>query len=493
MMLLGAFLGILATLGLIAIYAGIRKVPVKTKTPRARTRSFTLTSQDKLYALAGLLAGMPDPRGALAAVAVPILAAAVVVVVFAPRIIYGTTAFMLGAAPVMVVPGVPLPFVLAMVFAVWGTVWFHGPARNRVSGTEIAVAALIVASTAGLVMTADGPEHILEYVKWVLATSLVFALIRLPRPDLRLFGRTFVYGGATGTALALALLAFDKSGTFLNKLSPIGYGNTGTIGTHLRFYESSMGSVVRLTGTYVDPNIAGIIIFVAAIAAIAMFRGAPRLLLASILLAGLVMTLSRAAIFSFVLAVVVLAAFGAMSPRLRAAIAGGAVTAAVAAAGVPSIAERIFSSFSSDDKGSADRSAAIADYTSTMTGRWWFGHGFGAPEFTDEVIGFHTNYVANSPLLTIYRGGLLAGAAFVAILVVGAVTAYRALRRPPWEAGVIGAGFIGFAVVALQLDFPVVTNPPVTMAFSVLVALLITDPFEADHQPFEQKDHPDES
>ena len=57
----------------------------------------------------------------------------------------------------------------------------------------------------------------------------------------------------------------------------------------------------------------------------------------------------------------------------------------------------------------------------------------------------------------------------------------------------IGAGFIGFAVVALQLDFPVVTNPPVTMAFSVLVALLITDPFEADHQPFEQKDHPDES
>ncbi|MCS3877584.1 O-antigen ligase domain-containing protein [Gordonia amarae] len=467
--------------------------PAPPRIRRVRVGSVPAAAPLLAAVAAGLLAGMPDPRGALAAVAVPILAAAVVVVVFAPRIIYGTTAFMLGAAPVMVVPGVPLPFVLAMVFAVWGTVWFHGPARNRVSGTEIAVAALIVASTAGLVMTADGPEHILEYVKWVLATSLVFALIRLPRPDLRLFGRTFVYGGATGTALALALLAFDKSGTFLNKLSPIGYGNTGTIGTHLRFYESSMGSVVRLTGTYVDPNIAGIIIFVAAIAAIAMFRGAPRLLLASILLAGLVMTLSRAAIFSFVLAVVVLAAFGAMSPRLRAAIAGGAVTAAVAAAGVPSIAERIFSSFSSDDKGSADRSAAIADYTSTMTGRWWFGHGFGAPEFTDEVIGFHTNYVANSPLLTIYRGGLLAGAAFVAILVVGAVTAYRALRRPPWEAGVIGAGFIGFAVVALQLDFPVVTNPPVTMAFSVLVALLITDPFEADHQPFEQKDHPDES
>lgn len=58
MMLLGAFLGILTTLGLIAVYAGVRKVPVKAKTPRARTRSLALTSQDKLYALAGLLAGI---------------------------------------------------------------------------------------------------------------------------------------------------------------------------------------------------------------------------------------------------------------------------------------------------------------------------------------------------------------------------------------------------------------------------------------------------
>jgi hypothetical protein len=143
---------------------------------------------------------------------------------------------------------------------------------------------------------------------------------------------------------------------------------------------------------------------------------------------------------------------------------------------VPAIYRRIATSFGSQDRGAIDRAAGYESYVYSMKGGWWFGLGWGRPEFTDEVLGTKTNYIANSPLLSIYRGGIFVGIAFVLVLVAGLVLAYRNSRESPWESGVIGAIFVGFALVGLQLDFPVVTIAPLTMVWAVLIAFLSANP-----------------
>lgn len=57
--------------------------------------------------------------------------------------------------------------------------------------------------------------------------------------------------------------------------------------------------------------------------------------------------------------------------------------------------------------------------------------------------------------------------------------AYRTLRGGDTPQAALAGIFIGFTVVALQLDFPVVTIPSVTMMFSVfLVFLAKNDPHQ---------------
>ena len=429
----------------------------------------------------GALAASSGAKGSIIAIGMVLMIVGCYVALVHPRVIYVVLAFALGVAPVMVVPGVPVPFALAMVFAAWFALLTHPIVPLRITSVHIAVLGLVVASTIGMIMMNDGGKaHTFEYVKWTLATSLVFLLTMLSRSDLRAFGRAFVYGTTLGTALALALWRFDSAGTFMGHLAPLGYGQKGAIGTYQRYYESSAGKVVRLTGTYVDPNLAGIFIFIALLLAITLFRGKRRLFLCAVLATGLIITLSRASIFSFVVGVVILLLFGSMQARMRRGIIGAVAVAAVAALAIPAVNDRILSSFGSDDKGTKERAEALDNFTNSMRGHWWFGHGFGARELVNEVAGWKVNYVANSPLLTVYRAGILAGIAFVVLLVVGAVWAYRNMRKTPWESGVIGAGFIGFSLVALQLDFPVVTQPPVTMAFSVFVAFLSANPIEPE-------------
>jgi hypothetical protein len=125
------------------------------------------------------------------------------------------------------------------------------------------------------------------------------------------------------------------------------------------------------------------------------------------------------------------------------------------------------------DAGSSARGDALAEFPGHMQGHWLFGLGWGRPEFVDPATAFEVNFVANSPLLTVYRGGIFTGLAFTAILVAGAVVGYRMLRSGRWELGFYGGTFIGFSVVALQLDFPVVSNPSTTTAFSVMLAFVV--------------------
>jgi len=75
-------------------------------------------------------------------------------------------------------------------------------------------------------------------------------------------------------------------------------------------------------------------------------------------------------------------------------------------------------------------------------------------------------------LLTIYRGGVVVGGVVVLLLIVLTVRSVSAARRDFPEA-VLACGVIAFCLVALQLDFPAVIQPPATAVFSLLVGLSV--------------------
>lgn len=393
-----------------------------------------------------------------------------------PSWTYRCLAFVLGAAPVATVPGLGTPVVLVLALAVWMAVLTHPVQNTRISALESSVGVLVIASSASLVMTAGAVRDITEFVKWLIATSMVFALSRLSRPQLRAFGRTFVFGAATGAAVSLGFLFFDGSDTMINKLAVIGITSIG-----------DTGGWPRLTGTYVEPNSAGIFLLIALAIAVALLRGRQRFLIAAVILTALICTLSRSAMVSVIVAVLFLLIFQPMPARVRLLISATLLTGCAAVVSVPVVYARFAGSFT--DRGSTDRAASLAEYTSRMSGSWWFGKGWGLAEFITDSAAWQSNHVANSPLLSVYRGGVFVGLAFVLVLVVGTVVAYRNVFRSPWESGLIGAQFVGFALVGLQLDFPVVTQVPVAMAWSVLIVFLIANPVEPHGAQAHLSDH----
>ena len=429
----------------------------------------------------GALFGAGDKMGAKLGFVLLILVAGGAGVLLQPNWVYCSLAFVLGAVPFAMVLGHPMVQILGV--AVWGAILTHPIQETRTSWLEIAVAGLVLTSVVSIIVTGHGMRDILEFSKWLLATSIVFALLRLDRSHLRLFGMTFVWAVWLGAVFAIGIFFFDKPARTLDYLAVIGYGRDAVTQTHLRFYEYGDSRVVRLTGTYVDPNGAAIFLLFGFALSVALLRGWPRIMTSSVMLMALIMTLSRGAIFSLLVAVFLYLLFQRMSTGLRLGILTATVASAAAAMTVPRIYERIVTSFSHSDKGTMDRVAALKSYLHDMVGGWWFGLGWGRLEFIDPVVGYRTNYVANSPLLSIYRGGIFLGIAFVLVLVAGAVLAYRNARRSPWESGVIGAVFVGFALVGLQLDFPVVTIAAVTMAWSVLIVLLSANPILPDDPP----------
>ncbi len=78
--------------------------------------------------------------------------------------------------------------------------------------------------------------------------------------------------------------------------------------------------------------------------------------------------------------------------------------------------------------------------------------------------------MANAPLLTLYRGGIILGFLAVAALVVLVARSWTTSSRS-FEDAVVCCGVIAFVLVALQLDFLVVIDIPATIVFSLLVGL----------------------
>ena len=414
-----------------------------------------------------ILGGTPAELGAIALLG---LTVATYVGLQHPLYLYRALAFSLGALPFGYLPGVHAPLVFTLGAGVVVASVVHPTAVSRITLGESAVIALILTSVLSVVATGRATVDYSEFGKWLVSTLVVVALLRLPREELELFGRIYVYAASAAAAFAVVIYFADPAGKLIGYLSPFGYGSESE---STRFVYTDGAATVRLAGTYIDPNAAGIGLFVALMLCVLLLRDRLRVTLSLLLFAAIVLTLSRAALFSVVGGIALMLAFQELRTRERVAIISGFVGMFLAAVAIPTIRNRVFSSFGSGDAGSEARGDALADFPAHMAGHWLFGLGWGREEFKDPGSAFEVNYVANAPLLSVYRGGILVGLAFVAVIVVGFVLGYRCLRSRHWEYGFIGGGFIGFSVVALQLDFPVVTIPATTMAFSVLIVFLV--------------------
>ncbi|MFY9713283.1 MAG: hypothetical protein WAK00_07405 [Microbacterium sp.] len=391
-----------------------------------------------------------------------------------PLWIYCGYAFALGAVPFGVLPSSPLPLVLLLGVSIGATAALQLPAGDSRSFTALEwwVLGLIATSILSLAVTYSTSYDFSEFAKWLIATATVFALLRLDSRRRDVVGRWYVFGATAASLYGLGMLFFDRQGKSLSMLSFLGYGGSG--GDNLRYVVDGAERTVRLTGTYVDPNAGGLFLLLAVVLSLALFRGFWQIALTGITAAALVLTLSRAALGSLVVAFLIFMAVQNMRFGGKARIVALASMAGAALLMIPAVQDRLLDSFGANDAGSTARADALRDFPKHMDGQWMFGLGWGRIEFRDGAVGMAINHVANAPLLSIYRGGLIVGLFFAALLIYGLILSWRALRRPQPRYGYVGAGFIGLVLVALQLDFPVITIPPVVALFAFFLANLPT-------------------
>lgn len=386
-----------------------------------------------------------------------------------PRLLLCAFALVLALVPYADVPGTRIPVLLVLALGIWVALMFLPGVEFRPGWVEAGL--LVWVAVAGLSMVATGVSTgaLEEYAAWLAATAVVVPVRFLP-PDVRLLViRVFVFGCAVAAVIGIALLRFDPRGLFLSRLSFAGYDPEGG---NAQLVLGTEENLLRLTGTFVEPNIAGLVLAVGLLLAVATTRGLWRVLLVVVIGAALLLTLSRAALATVAVAALVLVLTTPGRRRL-AVLAAGAVAAAGALA-IPTVRERLLNSFGPNDTGSLARWLAIQDFPAQMEGNWWWGLGWAREEFRDFGVGVTVNYIANAPLLTVYRGGILVGLVAGVLLLAVLVRSLAATRRS-FHHAVLASGLVALCLVALQVDFPVVTQAPATAVFSFLLGLSLGD------------------
>lgn len=385
--------------------------------------------------------------------------------------LYGL-AVVTGALPFGYFPGVHVPLYLPFAFGAVVALFVHPRLARPIHPLEWAIIALVITSIASVAVTGVGVGDVIQIVRWSVVTLVAIALSSLSGEHLEKFGRIFVYATLANAVFGLYIVAFDPNQTSFKYLRVFGYAAEYTA-TRFAFAEGGAERSMRLGGTSVDPNAEGIALVVSIAVGLVVLAGWQRIVVTGIFLVALLLTLSRAGMFTIVGGAVLVLAFHNMRPRDRGLAIAAMVAAVGAAAAIPEVRTRFAHSFSSDDVGSTSRIDAIREFPDTMAGYWLFGKGWNRLEFRDGNYAFVLNHVSNAPLLTIYRGGIFPGLAFFAIMVIGCVMSYRLIRSNSFAWAGYGGIYIGFCVVALQLDHPVVGIPPATLKFSILLAFLV--------------------
>ncbi len=382
-----------------------------------------------------------------------------------PASIFAGFAAVLGAVPYMHVPGTSVPLLLVLAVGVWVALVFLPGVDVRPGWVELGV--LLLAATAILSVVASGASKtsLLEYAAWLAATAVVIPMRFLPTRPRVLTVRTFVIATAAAAALGIVIRE-NAHGSLLEVLSVAGYDQQRNV--QVVFGSDSVST--RLSGTFLEPNIAGLILVAGLLLTVAYFSGPMRIALMAVIGSGLLLTLSRAAIATVLLAAVVVLL---RAPIHRLAVIVASLAAGVTAWAMPSVRVRLVDSFGPSDRGTTERLLALQDFPRLMEGHWLWGLGWARDEFRDASLGRVVNYVANGPLVTIYRGGIILGVVFVIAMAVLVVRSWIAASRS-FEDAVVCSGVIGCILVAMQLDFTIALSGPATAVFSFLVAISLS-------------------
>lgn len=415
--------------------------------------------------------------------AVPIVAWAAVVgavgfaIVARPRVVLHGFPVVLGFAPFMHVPSTSVPLLLVMSVLVWPALVFLPGTDIRLGWPEAVVAVLAGVTFCSVIATGTGTRAWIEWIAWVSATAVVLPIRQLPAELRASVCRTLALSTTAGAALALAIRA-GLPRPILSALEIFGYDRIRNAR-----YVSGERLINRLTGTYLEPNLGALILLVGLAAAVIFLRGRLRIVSVSIITVAVLLTLSRSAFGTAVLATLIVLM---RAPERRRALAAWAVTTAVVALALPSVRSRLADSLGPRDVGLSERRAALDVFPSLMDGHWWWGLGWARPEFRNAGLSQATNLVANGPLLTVYRGGLVVGAAIVVAAIVVAIRAWIYADRS-FAAAVACGLLIAMLLVAFQLDFPIVNQAPATAAMSFLIAMTLflprPEPADARRDP----------
>jgi hypothetical protein len=392
-----------------------------------------------------------------------------------PLWLFWGLAFTLAALPFGYFPGVHVPMYLAFAVGSLLAALIHPSARTGLSRAEKAMVALVVVSALSLLFGGVNLPGMVTFGKWAIASLMMIALLRLSPANMATFGRVYVYAAAANGLFGVYVVLADPAQKSYNLLSIFGYGAGGAPGALRYVFADDQGSAaLRLGGTWVEPNSAGLSMLFAVGIGVVVLQGWRRLAVTAVFLIAIPLTLSRAALATLIIAFVVVLLFHTMRSRDRILGMVALLLIPAAALAVPTVRSRIFSTLSSTDPGANDRARSLREFPSTMSGHWLFGLGWGRPEFTDGALAFQLNYVSNAPLITIYRGGIFTGLAFIVLMVIGCIMGYRGLRSPLMGNALLGGIFISSVFLAIQLDHTVASSPQPTLLFSAVLAFLVT-------------------
>lgn len=384
---------------------------------------------------------------------------------------YGLAAIMAGLQFGRI-PGISLPIYLPLAFGAVVASYFHPRLARSMHPLEFAWIALIVTSGLTMAINAHGFVDYSLYIRWLIASMVLLALVQLPRENLKRFGQIFTVVAAGNGLFGLYMVAFDQNNTALRIFQPFGYLPEAITPIYAQGADGVTGTI-RLGGTWVNANTAGLNLALALGLAILLFAGWRRTVLILVLTAALLLTLSRASIFSVAVGVILVLIFGAMRTRDRAATIGLGLLVAAGALLAPAVRDRLTSAFAGRDVGSLARADALRVFPSQMAHHWQFGWGWGRPEFIDPEYSYLFNLASNAPLTTLYRGGFLPFLAFVAVMVISIAMSYRALRSNSLPLAMYGGILIGVTVVQFNLDHNVADVPQNVLLWSMLLAFLI--------------------
>lgn len=420
--------------------------------------SIALTIPTVIVGLSG--GSMAKELLVLAAVA----AFAVYVAAVHPLAVFGALAAVLGFAPFTHVPGTEVPMLLVLAVGVWGAGMFMPGLKPRPGWCEASVLALAAVASLSVLLSGLSGSALIEYVAWVAATAVVIPIRFLPAEARQMTARVFVLGTAAAALVGLVLWV-EPQGVVARLLSFTGVDPQTP---NVQLVEGSEAVSTRLNGTYLEANIAGFILAAGILLALAFFDGWLRVALVVVIGGGLLLTLSRSALATVAVALVLLVLRTGGRQR-RTLIMAGAVGALTVLA-IPRVRSRLLDSFGPTDTGSAARLEALQDFAGRMDGNWAWGLGWARPEFRDADINRAANLVANTPLATLYRGGVILGCLVVVLMIALVIRSWVNAQRSFADA-VVCCTVIAFVVVALQLDYPVVLQASATVTMSMVVGL----------------------